>query len=261
MRPAAATVALVALAACGDGAVVVEATPEAVEAARAETESAGTASYEIDVTFHVDGISVEMVGHGQVDFERDLLEERIDLSDATVGNGTISPDLLRDLRGEFRVVVDGPDIYLCTDGVPDVPSGCVESLPGDEAAIAAAGLLNPMGPTQVLGLLSGADSVEHLGTAEVGDVETTHLRTEVVPASIDIPPAEIVPTAYLYDRSGVDPNDPVAIEVWIDRRGRLQQLQAIVDIRLGVVEEPRRVVIRIRFVELGGPVDIEVPDV
>lgn len=261
MRRAAALVALgLAVAGCGDGTVLVEATPAAVAAAGQATLEAGTARIEMTSTVQAMGHTVDVAAEGVVDFVNGRSELTFDLASivGSLGGDALPDEAARFFEGEMRAVTDGSSLYLCAPLFAMLGgSDCIQQdVPGAEGGLAFGGQLAD--PAAALQSLSGAEDVEEVGTEEVDGVTTTHFRGAGTMASAlaRLDGAEADELRQHLDEGGVSLDSPFSFEIWVDADGLVRKMTTTTSV---AGDQPFEVSGEVRFLDFGTPVDIDVP--
>jgi hypothetical protein len=264
---------LLGAAACGDKQdVVIEATPQGVAKASQATLDAGTARYEVTVSFDLSALGLgsdgasELTGEGVIDFAAQRSELTLDFSSLFEGAGDdVPPALGAAFEGGIRTVQDGTDVYTCAAFFTQLAGNeCVHI---DTTAITGSSALggNSADPMAMLRSLAGADLVEEIGTEEVVGVETTHLSgsATIREAAAALDPDAAADLAAAYERLGLSDealDTPIQFDIWVDGDGLVRQVRETFDV--GSITGDASggdSTFELRFPEFGVDADIEIP--
>jgi hypothetical protein len=245
LRRAATAVAAVALVAgCGSSSPGTNASDrlapaEAVRAAAAATEEAGSSRFMLTSTTAVQGQTIEVTGEGVFD------------PAARTGRATFT---LPGGAGTMEQVFLGEELYLSVPGMPGFYRLAVADLVGTD-------LQNAAQPTGSLDMLqSVSDDVEEVGTEKVRDEQTTHYSgTLDARAALDQVGGSLRDTAEQgFEAAGVD---TLPFEAWIDDDGRLRKLSLTMEVPASDATggQPFTSVTEVEMYDFGVDVDVEAP--
>jgi hypothetical protein len=269
----AAAVALGA-AACGvrsdvaAGVEVVASAPFLADAAE-RTVDAGTGRFEMVVTLV--GVSedhVSMTIEGAYDTAAEQATMRADLS-GLAGIAGAGGAAGAALGGTTELVVDGTTFYMRLPALADAAGQ--EWVSFDAGALGAAGSPMPAGgldPRVVLDLLHGSGDVETVGTEDVRDVATTHLRAtlSVDDLAASVPAEQRAALQAMLDSLQASGTlHPFPLDVWVDGAGLVRRVALTYTVPAGAVPGASAggdvgVTVSADYFDFGEPVEIVVPD-
>lgn len=216
------------------------------------TFAAGTATYQLETTTVFQGLGIEITGTGSADFVAGRSADHLTLDESRVGNAPLPDRFIAELV-DFRTVVDGDAMYVCSNELPAIAAvGCgrVPLAMGTVTLLTAAG--RAPGPLEALELLEAATVVEDLGRDELPDGPARRVRAELL--SDD--------AAELAGGFAMGPGETIDLDVWVDGQGRLVRFRSSLTFQGNLLEpdDQVRMVAELHIVELGVPVEIVVPD-
>lgn len=262
-----------ALAGCGGGGGGGEAVAtggegaSAVLAAAAESATeAGSSRVSFTITTQVpqQEAPVTLRGEGEFDYVNQVGTLTYDLGELFSAAGVEGSD------EPAEVIVDGTTFYMRFPLLSGLIPGGKPWLKFDLQTLGAEqGLdlgqlqqLNQGDPSQILGYLRGAGTVEEVGTETINGVETTHYRAVVdLDRVADVAPAELQEQVreqieLLKEQTG---QTELPIEVWVDADGLPRRIVYTFDLSLGDPESSTSTVLTMDFSDYGLDVTVEPP--
>jgi hypothetical protein len=203
-------------------------------------------------------------GEGEFDYVQQIGKVTYDFSELLAASGL-------DAGNEpAQVIVDKTTFYmkfplltgLIPEGKPWIKFD-LEAI-GQEQGLDLSQLqqLNQGDPSQILGYLRGAGTVEDLGTETIDGVETTHYRAIVdLDRVVSQAPAELRPQVQkqidlLKEQSGIT---ELPIEVWVDADGLPRRVTYSFDLSLTDPESKTSTILTMDFADYGLDVTVEPP--
>lgn len=260
------------LGACGsDGDdVVVDASPEAVARAAAQTSGGTSGRVEGELVLHTDFAlldDAELSFHGVYDGEGrvEVTMQLGSLLDAAVDAGELTAEAAEE---PVRYVFDGTTGYACWDAFAELLGGGASCFSFDPGA--AAGPAPTSNPAALLAALAGAADVEPVGRDEVDGVPADHLQgTFTLGQALDTLPPEQAEELEQQLQLG-DPaeaaatevlDEPIPFDVWIDDDGYARRARYSIEVRPpGGLVDSVAVEADLRFSDFGADIVIDVPD-
>lgn len=274
------TVVVVAAAGCGirsdAGGVEVAATAEFLAASAERTSEAGTGRFELVVEMSglpaIDADEIRIAGEGAYDTDADRASITLDLSAFAdiIGAGGDGEDeeAAEAFAQPIETVVDGTVVYLRFPLLAATAGSDASWVRLDVAEAEATGGV-PVSPSSVdpralLDFLYGvAGGVEEVGTEDVRDVATTHLRAEVTPDDIAgaVPEADRARVEAMLDALVAADVPAFPLDVWVDAQGRVRRVQAAYEVPASATgaAEDLTTSLTVDYFAFGEDVAIEVP--
>lgn len=259
-----AALALVA-GACGGGGD--QSPADAIAAASVNTTEAGSAKVSIASKITVPEAlagggptSIEFGGEGAVDYENQIGEMTMDMSDM---GGAGGPQL-----GEMNMVFEGTMIYMQFDllqqQLPKGKSWVRFDLAtiGEEMGVDMSQFtqFSNNDPTAALQYLEGATDLEEVGSEEVRGEETTHYEgvVDLQKAADNVEDEEL--SKAFEQVIEVGGQEEIPLEVWIDGDERVARMSYAFEAPVGQVgTEPLTSEITMEFFDFGTEVDVTIP--
>lgn len=246
------------------------------------TTDAGTGRFDMVVamTGLAPGRDVTMTIEGAYDTTTDQAAMTADMSDFGDVAGELAPEGSDDaaeaasfFAEPMEIVVDGTTFYLRMPALAEATGQ--EWVSFDAGAVAAGGSpVSPggMDPRVILDLLHGSGDVETVGTEDVRDVSTTHLRTTVtVDDLVARVPADqrdqLQPMLDSLEAAGAG-IEPFPLDVWVDGEGLVRRIQIAYELPAGAFGATAGggagtevgMTFTAEYFGFGEPVEITVPD-
>lgn len=217
---------------------------DAVLAAAAATQQAGTARVALDVrTLGTDPVGLTLDGRVALD------GSRADLT-ASLPSGALGGTA----ASVHEIVVDGT-AYVQVQGIDPLPAVWVKADLGSDATASAdnplARLATSAGVEDLLAALRQVGTVEKVARQDVGGVPTTKYHATLDASSFlkDLP---ALPGA---DLGAITSAASVPVDLWVDDQGRLVQLEATAS------SGDEGIRLSLGMTDFGAPVDVKAPSV
>lgn len=251
-------------AACGSPPAV-EADPlEAITAASARINDAGTARVEMQMSIEAAGQSMDIAGQGAMDMEAQI-------SHMTVTMDSDDPAMPMADLGEIEMVTDGLKVY--TKYPPEVMASLPGNKPwalidmqavGESQGMDFAAMAQTSGsdPSQMLQYLNGVSGdVETVGREEIRGVTATHYKATIdltkVPGQAPADIREAVRTSIKAMQKQFGKAD-LPVEVWIGEDGFVRRMTMSMHSE-GGKQGPFDMAMSIEMYDFGEAVTVEVP--
>lgn len=275
-----ATAAVVLAAGCGlrddAGAVDVAATADFLAASADRTAEAGTGRFELVV--ELSGVPqlgpspIRITGDGVYDAGANRASMTMDLS-AFVGvladeGGEDADEAAQALAEPLQTVIDGTTVYLRFPLLAASAGGSEAWVRMDVAEAEATGGVpvspSSLDPRALLDFLYGvAGDVEEVGTEDVRDVPTTHLRATVSPDDIveALPESDRQRVQAVLDAFSAAQVGSFPLDVWVDRQGQVRRVEVAYEIPAASTgaDEDVRTSVTVDYFGFGEDVTVEIP--
>lgn len=259
-----ATVALLLAAACGSPPSGDADPLQAISAASAKTNDAGTAGVEMQMSIEATGQSMNIAGQGAMDMDAQIAH-------MTMTMESDDPAMAMADVGEIEMVMDGLKVY--TKYPPEVMASLPGNKPwalidmqavGESQGMDYAALAQTSGsdPSQMLQYLNGVSgNVDTVGREDIGGVTATHYKATVDLSRVsDEAPADIrkavrASIEAMQEQIG---KSTIPVDVWIGDDGFLRRMTMSMQSD-GGAQGPFSMAMTLDMYDFGEAVSVEVP--
>lgn len=226
-----------------------------------------TGRFHIEVELDTVNGPTRLESEGGYDTTLGRVSQTLDASELL---GRVAPRSTRVLPTGLKaqLLLDRGTLYLSLPGVPGLGTTRTGAqrwyrLGGDPVGGAGTPMMPTAGdPSGLLDLFGGVDAADRVGEEEIDGTSTTHYRGEVdldrAYSGLSEADRKRLDESLGGLGGGVPRTGRVPVEVWVDLNGMVRRLSSEIDLKTTGFNGSVR--FRIDFKDLGGPVDIAVPE-